>query len=377
MKNMNEKFHMSLNIKNISLFLAIALIIFLAWYFSSITIYIILALILSLMCAPLKHLFLKIKIKKFGLSNGLATVFALISVILLLSGILYLIIPPVATQINAITDLDQNQLTATMDEPLKNVDSFLKNYNLIPEDENVKNIIVNTTLDYVKKLNISSIFGNVLQGLASLFISIFSILFIAFFVLLDFSKLQNTVIRMVPNSYQQELTNTLLKSKRLLSNYFVGLAVEILLIGLLEFLILSLLKVENALLIGVISGILVIIPYIGPIIACVLGCSLALIGAFVVSPDVNFLSVILKVFFTFIGCRLLDDFFLQPFIASRSVKAHPLEIFLIVLISGMIAGIPGMMLGIPAYTLIRVFAKEFFGNNNFIKTLTAKLDKKE
>jgi predicted PurR-regulated permease PerM len=65
---------------------------------------------------------------------------------------------------------------------------------------------------------------------------------------------------------------------------------------------------------------------------------------------------------------------LQPFIASKSVKAHPLEIFLVVLISGMVAGIPGMMLGIPAYTFIRVIAKEFFGNNNFIKTLTAKMN---
>jgi len=163
----------------------------------------------------------------------------------------------------------------------------------------------------------------------------------------------------------------------LLSNYFVGLAVEIFLIGLLEFGVLSLLKVENALLIGVISGIMVIIPYIGPIIACVIGCLLAVTGAYIVSPDINILPVILKVGFTFLGCRLLDDFFLQPYIASKSVKAHPLEIFLIVLISGMIAGIPGMMLGIPAYTFIRVFAKEFFGNNNFIKTLTAKMDNKQ
>ncbi len=368
---------MSFNIKNISLFLAIGFIIFLAWYFSNITIYIILALILSLMCSPLKHLFLRLKIKKFRLSNGVSTLLALICVLLLLSGILFLIIPPVARQVNTIAALDKNQVSMAMDLPLQNVDAFLKNYNLIPEEDNIKNIIVNTTLDYIKQINISSLFGGVIEGVASVFLAIFSVLFISFFVLLDFSKLQNTVIGMVPNNYQLELTNTLLKSKRLLSNYFVGLAVEIFLIGLLEFGVLSLLKVENALLIGVISGIMVIIPYIGPIIACVIGCLLAVTGAYIVSPDINILPVILKVGFTFLGCRLLDDFFLQPYIASKSVKAHPLEIFLIVLISGMIAGIPGMMLGIPAYTFIRVFAKEFFGNNNFIKTLTAKMDNKQ
>ncbi|MBO4739037.1 MAG: hypothetical protein J5606_05695, partial [Bacteroidales bacterium] len=44
------------------------------------------------------------------------------------------------------------------------------------------------------------------------------------------------------------------------------------------------------------------------------------------------------------------------------------------LISGTIAGVPGMMLGIPAYTIIRIVASEFFGNNNFVKTLTRNLE---
>ncbi|NLE62676.1 MAG: AI-2E family transporter [Bacteroidales bacterium] len=371
---MLKKNRLSPNVRNISLIVGIGVILFLAWYFSHITIYIILALILALLSAPLKNLLSKLRIGKFHLNNTITTVLALAGVIIVLSAIMYLIVPPVVNQINAIVNIDEQQLTGALDQPLQNADALLKHYNVINEDETLKDIMVNTTLKYVEKINVSTLFGGVLLGLASLFLGVFSIFFISFFVLLDFSKVQNTLVRMVPDRYQNEINNTILNSKRLLSNYFVGLFVEIVLMGLLEFIILSLLGIENALLISVIGGVMVVIPYIGSIIACVIGCSIAITSAYISSNDIEIVNILLKVLFTFIGCRLIDNFFLQPFIASKSVRAHPLEIFLIVLISGYIAGVPGMMLGIPAYTFVRVFAKEFFGNNNFIKTLTERMN---
>lgn len=365
---------LSPNVRNISLIVGIGVILFLAWYFSHITIYIILALILALLSAPLKNLLSKIRIGKFHLNNTITTVLALAGVIVVLSVIMYLIVPPVVNQINAIANIDEQQLTSALDQPLQNADALLKHYNVINEGETLKDIMVNTTLKYVGKINVSTLFGGVLQGLASLFLGVFSIFFISFFVLLDFSKVQNTLVRMVPDRYQHEINNTILNSKRLLSNYFVGLFIEIVLMGLMEFIILSLLGIENALLISVISAIMIIIPYIGSIISFVIGCSIAVTSAYIASYDVEIISILWKVALTSISCRLIDNFFLQPFIASKSVRAHPLEIFLIVLISGYIAGVPGMMLGIPAYTFVRVFAKEFFGNNNFIKTLTERMN---
>jgi len=182
---------------------------------------------------------------------------------------------------------------------------------------------------------------------------------------------------MVPDEYQAEITNIMSNSKRLLSNYFVGLFLEMLIVGLLEFVTLTLLGIPNALLIAVISGLMIIIPYIGSIIALVSACLIAVSSTLILGGDANIAVVLLKVSLSSVGWRLLDSFILQPFIASRSVKAHPLEIFLIVLLAGMIAGIPGMMLAIPAYTFVRVFTKEFFGNNNFIKTITERLDVKK
>ena len=69
----------------------------------------------------------------------------------------------------------------------------------------------------------------------------------------------------------------------------------------------------------------------------------------------------------------LDDFVLQPTLYSSRVKAHPLEIFLVILIAGSLAGILGMLLAIPSYTVLRVFAKEFFSQFSLVRKLTEKI----
>ncbi|HEX2975359.1 MAG TPA: hypothetical protein VHO68_05440, partial [Bacteroidales bacterium] len=53
--------------------------------------------------------------------------------------------------------------------------------------------------------------------------------------------------------------------------------------------------------------------------------------------------------------------------------AHPLEIFIVVLAAGYAAGVPGMILGIPAYTVMRVFAREFFYNFKVVQKVTSGL----
>ena len=69
----------------------------------------------------------------------------------------------------------------------------------------------------------------------------------------------------------------------------------------------------------------------------------------------------------FIATKLIDDFIMQPFIYSKSVKAHPLEIFLVILIAGEVGGILGMIIAIPLYTLIRIILKEFYSNSRFVQ----------
>jgi predicted PurR-regulated permease PerM len=72
--------------------------------------------------------------------------------------------------------------------------------------------------------------------------------------------------------------------------------------------------------------------------------------------------------------HLVDGFILQPYIFSNSVMAHPLEIFLVILLGADIAGVGGMVLAIPAYTVLRVIAKVFFNEFRFVQLLTENLE---
>ena len=67
---------------------------------------------------------------------------------------------------------------------------------------------------------------------------------------------------------------------------------------------------------------------------------------------------------------MIDNFIIQPIIFSNSVKAHPLEIFIIILSAGTIWGITGMLVAIPFYTVIRVIAKEFLSEFKIVQFLT-------
>ena len=94
------------------------------------------------------------------------------------------------------------------------------------------------------------------------------------------------------------------------------------------------------------------------------------------SPDfyTETLPLILKVVGVFLTMQMLDNFLLQPFIFSNSVKAHPLEIFIIILVGAKLGGITGMILAIPAYTVIRVIAKIFLSEFRIVQQITGGLD---
>ena len=75
----------------------------------------------------------------------------------------------------------------------------------------------------------------------------------------------------------------------------------------------------------------------------------------------------------FIIGQLIDNFFSQPYIFSKSVKSHPLEIFLLILIAGILFGVVGLIVAIPVYTAIKVVLKEFLSDNQIVKKLTKNL----
>jgi predicted PurR-regulated permease PerM len=88
-------------------------------------------------------------------------------------------------------------------------------------------------------------------------------------------------------------------------------------------------------------------------------------GEYSILPELS-----IKIAAVVFGVHFLDTMLFQPMIYSKSVKAHPLEIFIVILIGGSLGGIIGMLIAIPSYTLLRVIAREFFYKFRVVEKLT-------
>jgi len=207
-------------------------------------------------------------------------------------------------------------------------------------------------------------------------LSIFAITFISFFFLKDKHLFDKGVLMIVPQKYEEKTSNVLTSIRNLIARYLLGVITETFFMMILFTLGLYLIGVDFdlALLVGLIGGILNVIPYIGPWIGATIG--IVLITTANISLDFysEILPLILKILGVFAVAQITDNVLFQPLIYSKSVKAHPLEIFFVIIIAGSLYGVLGMMLAIPGYTVIRVVAKEFLYQYKFVQQLTQNMD---
>jgi predicted PurR-regulated permease PerM len=210
--------------------------------------------------------------------------------------------------------------------------------------------------------------GNILAAL-------FSITFISYFFLSDQGLFFKVLLLAFPTHIEPRVKGALHKIVQLLSRYFTGLIIESSIITCIISFGLYLVGIENFILIGFFVGLVNIIPYVGPL----LGLFFGLMVAVTTTIDTSILDysiitpIIIKVASIIIGTQIVDATIMQPFIFSKSVKAHPLEIFLVILMAGTLAGVPGMILAVPVYTIFRVVGKEFLSEFDIIQKLTKRI----
>lgn len=225
-------------------------------------------------------------------------------------------------------------------------------------------------ITYLNPENIQKLFGNALTKFGDIFIGVFSVFFISFFFLREQGLFVNIIKSLVPTRYETHTQQAVDETSKLLIRYFVGILVQVTLITLIVSLSLVMLGVPNALLIGFFAGMMNVIPYIGPIIAAGIGMIITLSSNMDLSFYNEMIPLLTKVGVVFLLTRLIDDIILQPNIFSKSVKAHPLEIFIVVLVGAKVGGVLGMVLAIPFYTAFRVIGKVFLSEFKVIQKLT-------
>ena len=356
--------------KNLLLLIVLALAGFATWYFWHIVIYIIIAGILSLIGQPMDRFYSKLNIGKFKLSQTLSAALAFLTLFLVffLLGIFFL--PLVTEEARIFSSIDRGAAIASLQKPIANIEQLLQSFNIDYESFNLHTYLQDKVVSILSVTNLSLFLNRFIAALGDFFIAFFAISFLTFFFLRDEQKIVEAVISMVPENYSEKVKHVLTRTQHMLKRYFIGILVEVLLVITFLSIGLSIAGIKHALLIALFAGILNVIPYVGPFI----GAGFALFIGLTTNTEMTMFGVIIKIFIVFPIVNLTDAFLLQPLIYSSSVKAHPLEIFLVILAGATVGGIGGMILAVPSYTILRVILKEFFTNFRIVKRLTKNFD---
>ena len=364
-------------IRNILILAGIILLISAVWFFREIVVYILVSGVLSIMGRPLVDLLCRIRIWKWNFPRPLSALITLLLIWGLIIMFFYIFVPLVAAQIDQLSSIDSSKLVQFIEVPIKKIEGIIKALNKdFTQEGSIRTYIIGKVAGVLNINVIQNFIGSVAGILGNVIIAIFSITFITFFFLKDQHLFFETILMWVPDKYVNNVTRALYSIKRLLTRYFIGIVIQSTCIMILVTIGMTIVGIElrQALVMGLILGIINVIPYVGPW----LGLFIAIIMGVASHMDQDFNTVVIPlVFYMFLVeaiVHMIDNIVFQPVIFSSSVKAHPLEIFIVVLAAGFAAGVPGMILGIPAYTVIRVFAGEFFNNFKAIRKITSSLD---
>lgn len=347
------------------------------WFFRDVIVYILLAGIISLIGQPLMNLLRKTSIKGHRMPSWLAAIFSILIILVCILAVLTLIAPVVLSISKDISMVNVENTVKAISVPLHDFNMFLiDRFPALGTDFKLEKVIFSQTQKLLDVSTLSSAVSSVTSFITNFGIGIFAVVFIAFFFFRDEKLFTRIISSLIPDKHEANAEAAIGDINHLLTRYFLGLLIEVGGVALLNFLWLMFvvrLGFNASIGIAFITGILNIIPYVGPLAGGAIGTILGIVIKFThvagIGLDLGFWGFSLVLITVFCITQLVDNFLFQPIIYSNSIKASPLEIFIILLMAGHIGGIVGMLVAIPSYTVIRVIAGRFFRNVKFIRRL--------
>lgn len=203
------------------------------------------------------------------------------------------------------------------------------------------------------------VLSNLLDSILSFilnFFSLFSLLIlvplITFFLLKDGRRIKKAFIALVPNRYFETSLNLIYKIDIQITNFIRGQLLDVLIVSILYIIGLYLIGLDYYIILGIIMGISILIPYFGPAMGTIPAITVALLSS---QP-----ILIIWIIVVFILVQIIDNALIGPTVVAQSVKLHPLLIVFGVLVGGQLLGIWGMLLTIPIISILKVIIEELY-----------------
>ena len=376
--------HMEQNIRNIDrlakyimIAASIAIIGGICWYFKSVIAYILIAVVVSLIAKPLMGMMQRITVRGRKAPDWFLAALSLLIVLTSLACIASMIVPIVSSMLKNVSLVNIETSVKNIAIPLADLNTFIRErFPQAGADFRIEIALFSELQKFINASQFSNLIGTAASFITNLGIGLFSVIFIGFFCIKDDGLFTEIVCALVPDRHEETTEKAISDIGHLLSRYFIGVILEVIGVALINFLgllFIARLGFNAAISIAFLTGIFNIIPYVGPLmggaLGTILGITIKYSSATPLGLDVNFwlFTAILVAIFCF--TQLVDNFLYQPLIYSTSIKAKPLEIFIVLLVVGHIGGPLAMIVAIPIYTVVRVIAFRFFGHVKAIRRL--------
>ncbi len=355
-------------VKSIFQLLFFAAIAWLLYTVQAMIVYLIIGAGLTVMGKPLMRMMRKVEFKNQKIPLWVCSLLTIGIFISVLSGVLGLIVPEFVKEIGVLSQINYSEVFTRFEEDFSAARTLLADWEVLPEvsESDLRD-------SFTQLFNLKTVrgtFGTLVGGLGNMGVALFSILFILFFFLKEERLADATVENFIADKYSEKVGNVLPKIKKTLTRYLLGLTLQLVVIFLLLYFGLSVVGFENTIIIALFAATVNVIPYIGPLIGIAFGLVLGLGQELALDPGIDLISTAAKLLGVFLTVQLIDNVVSQPLIFSNSINAHPLEIFIVISVAGTIAGIAGMVVAVPLYSVLRIVAKEFNVNVKFIQTLS-------
>ena len=353
----------------------LAALVAIFWFFGDIVFYVLIAGVLALMCQPLVAKVASIKVLGRNLPRWVAAVVGVAAVWLVILLFFVLLIPLISGKVNDLTHLDYSSMLASLREPMAELGLFLEKYFRISISESsLVEMFAGYMNDLVNQGTVGSLVSSIFSVAGNVVVAAVSISFIAFYFMKEEGLFLRILLAIAPTRYEKNVERAVESITTMLSKYFIGVLIQICCMMLVVTVVLLLcgFKLQDAIFVGFVEGIFNIIPYVGPWVGFIISAASGL--TFVTVGGMSIGYVVIAIAATILVAQAVDNYFISPKVFSHQVNAHPLEIFLVTLVAGSSSGIVGMLVAIPAYTVVRVLAKEFLYNYKLVRSLTKNME---
>ena len=320
----------------------VLLLVLIGWYFSRLLVYLISGSVIAYVTKPLVE-----RLEGFGIRRVPAILITFVGVLGILSVLITSLVPFFAAQL---TEMTQQITEETVMEWADDVEGELRKYVPFIEEGNVREGVLRISSTLFQEQRFAQMVESVVEVFTDIFYAILVIPFVTFFFLRDARKIQHSLLQLVPNRYFEVTISVIEKIENTIGRYLRGLLLQSTSVAIVAFICLSFTGIDNALIVGIFTGVSNTIPYFGPFMGLTAGSMIAI-------AQTGDLSLIPGVLIAMTITQLVDNVIFQPLIFSRSSQTHPLIILFVVLIGAQLGGIVGMLIAIPLMTIIWVTIK--------------------